>query len=105
MNISAPLGSQLPLYPTKGVPKREVPIKSSAALYTTYTSVQDIKYTPEKALSEGLGMVKAIKKCISKLDLGSKMRKDVWLREVAHLESQGAPTTLIAVCGGTFFLP
>lgn len=78
-------------------------------LYTRYASVQDITYTPEIALQQGLAMVKAIQKEVLPLELGTRMRKEVWLREVAGLEAQGvqdAPTTLIAVCGGmSFFLP
>jgi hypothetical protein len=76
---------------------------ASPNLYTTYESVHDIIYTPETALQQGLGMVKAIKGHIHRLELGSRMRKEVWLREVAGLEIQGAPTTLIAVCGGVSF--
>ncbi|KAF8589963.1 hypothetical protein K439DRAFT_1628171 [Ramaria rubella] len=79
----------------------EAPVLPPAPLYNIYGSVHEIAYTPENALRQGLGMVKTIKNDIKKLELGSKMRKEVWLREVAGLESQGAPTTLIAVCGAT----
>lgn len=72
-------------------------------LYETYMSVQDIAYTPEKALHQGLGMVKTVKKEIQKLELGTRMRKEMWLREIAGLESRGAPTTVIAICGGESF--
>lgn len=75
-------------------------LQPSPSLYTTYASVQEIAYTPEMALQQGIGMVKTMKKDIQKLELGSRMRKEVWLREVAGLESQAVPTTLIAVCGG-----
>lgn len=70
-------------------------------LYRVYNSADDINYLPEDALNEGLSMVKTIKANIKKLELGSKLRKDVWLREIENLQSQGAPTTLIAVCGAT----
>ncbi|KAF8531170.1 hypothetical protein JB92DRAFT_3105602 [Gautieria morchelliformis] len=76
-------------------------LQPSGPLYTTYASVQEIAYTPEMALLQGVGMVKTIKNNIMKLELGSRMRKEVWLREVAGLENQAAPTTLIAVCGAT----
>jgi len=69
-------------------------------LYATYAFAYEIAYTPENALQHGLNMVKAIKREVQKLELGSRMRKEVWLREIAGLESQGAPTTLIAICGG-----
>jgi hypothetical protein len=52
------------------------------ALYAVYNSATDILYTPEEALKTGLGMVKAIKESIKKIELGSKLRKDVWLREI-----------------------
>lgn len=50
--------------------------------YTPYTNVRDIEYTPEAALQQGLGMVEAIKAVISKLQVGSKLRSDVWSREI-----------------------
>ncbi|KAG1755777.1 hypothetical protein EDB19DRAFT_1956649 [Suillus lakei] len=68
-------------------------------LYQLYDSADNISYTPEVALQAGLGMVKTLKAGINKLELGSKLRKDVWLREIDNLLSQGAPTTMIAVCG------
>ncbi|KAL6306643.1 Dynamin family-domain-containing protein [Sparassis latifolia] len=71
------------------------------AFYKVYASPDDIQYVPEDALKEGLGMVERIKGNIKKLELGSKLRKDVWLREIESLQSQGAPTTMIAVCGAT----
>ncbi|KAG2369878.1 hypothetical protein BDR07DRAFT_1526349 [Suillus spraguei] len=70
-------------------------------LYQLYDSADNIAYTPEAALQAGLGMVKTLKAGINKLELGSKLRKDVWLREIDNLLNQGAPTTMIAVCGAT----
>ncbi|KAF5388296.1 hypothetical protein D9615_000347 [Tricholomella constricta] len=70
-------------------------------LFTIYTSADEIEYAPEEALKEGLGMVKSIKSSLKHLQLGSKLRQDVWMRELESLMSQGAPTTLIAVCGAT----
>ncbi|KAG1907278.1 uncharacterized protein F5891DRAFT_940152 [Suillus fuscotomentosus] len=70
-------------------------------LYELHDSADNISYTPEAALQAGLGMVKTLKAGINKLELGSKLRKDVWLREIDNLLSQGAPTTMIAVCGAT----
>jgi hypothetical protein len=87
-------------------------------LFRLYDTANDIVYTPEGALQEGLGMVKTLKAGIDKLELGSKLRKDVWLREIDRcvilafsefgkeklrhsLLGQGAPTTMIAICGGT----
>jgi hypothetical protein len=51
-------------------------------LYRLYESADNIPYTPEAALQAGLGMVKTLKAGIDKLELGSKLRKDVWLREI-----------------------
>ena len=50
--------------------------------YVTYDSADDISYVPEDALKEGVGMVKELKANIDRLELGSKLRKDVWLREI-----------------------
>ncbi|KAJ8590321.1 hypothetical protein M405DRAFT_897528 [Rhizopogon salebrosus TDB-379] len=70
-------------------------------LFRLYDTANDIAYTPEGALQEGLGMVKTLKAGIDKLELGSKLRKDVWLREIDSLLGQGAPTMMIAICGAT----
>jgi hypothetical protein len=50
--------------------------------YITYASHQDISYEPEEALRQGLGMLRAIKHGVKKLEMGSKLRKEVWLREI-----------------------
>ncbi|KAG1886363.1 uncharacterized protein F5891DRAFT_1120509 [Suillus fuscotomentosus] len=71
-------------------------------LYHLYEFADEITYTPEHALHEGLGMVKTLKIGIEKLELGSsKLRKDVWLREIDSLLNQVSPTMMIAVCGAT----
>ncbi|TDL29353.1 hypothetical protein BD410DRAFT_18164 [Rickenella mellea] len=75
--------------------------EKTAKDFNTYNSSNEIVYTPENAIKEAAGMTKTVKAHLMKLELGSKLRKDVWLREVASLESQGAPTTMIAVCGAT----
>lgn len=87
-------------------------------MYTSYKCAADIQYLPENALKEGLGMVKTLKGNIKKLELGSKLRQDVWLRDIERLafisspdiqcisyptpslQNHAAPTTMIAVCGG-----
>ncbi|KAG2146754.1 hypothetical protein DEU56DRAFT_786239 [Suillus clintonianus] len=81
------------------LPHRQV--VNQPMLYQLYDSADNISYTPEDALQAGLGMVKTLKAGIDKLELGSKLRKDVWLREIDSLLSQGAPTTMIAICGAT----
>ncbi|KAI0320228.1 hypothetical protein OF83DRAFT_1215368 [Amylostereum chailletii] len=77
------------------------PLKAAPSVFSIYTSPVDIEYTPENALREGLRMVKRIKSDVKRLELGTKLRKDVWLREIENLQGQGAPTTMIAVCGAT----
>ncbi|THV08632.1 hypothetical protein K435DRAFT_883341 [Dendrothele bispora CBS 962.96] len=69
--------------------------------YTVYTSANDISYEPELALKEGLGMVKTIRTSMQNLKVGSKLRQEVWLRELKSLEEETTPKTLIAVCGAT----
>jgi hypothetical protein len=51
-------------------------------LYTVYHSASEVPYLPENALKEGLSMVKTIKSNIKKLEIGSKLRKDVWLKDL-----------------------
>lgn len=52
------------------------------ATYSRHVSVHKLDYTPEAALKEGAKMVQIIRENIKKLELGSKLRKDVWMREV-----------------------
>lgn len=52
------------------------------SFYNAHNSAAEIEYVAEDALKEGLGMVKALGANIKKLELGSKMRQDVWLREI-----------------------
>ncbi|KAG8900084.1 hypothetical protein FRC01_010271, partial [Tulasnella sp. 417] len=65
------------------------------------TSPSTIQYTPEDALKTGLGIVSVIKDKIRLLDIGSKMRKDVWKKELDELSAHSTPTTMIAICGAT----
>lgn len=93
-----------PLYP--GQPPQDAYAPEPApepqtVFYGKHYSAEEIQYAPEDALKEGLGMVKALKASVDKLELGSKLRKDVWMREIESLMQQGAPTTMIAVCGAT----
>ena len=52
------------------------------SLYKVYRSADEIQYASEDALKEGLAMVKALKASIKKVDLGSKMRAEVWQEEI-----------------------
>ncbi len=51
-------------------------------LFKKYEAVEDIHYAPEDALREGLGMVKTIKMNLKSLNVGSKMRQEVWMNEI-----------------------
>lgn len=53
--------------------------------FAIHHSAADIRYQPEDALKEGLAMVKTLKTNIKKLSLGSRLREDVWLREIEGL--------------------
>ncbi|KAJ7095314.1 hypothetical protein B0H15DRAFT_881283 [Mycena belliarum] len=68
--------------------------------YEIHTTADDIDYSPEYALQQGLKMVNSLASSIQGLALGPR-RQEVWLRETASLRSQGAPSTLIAICGAT----
>lgn len=52
------------------------------ATYSRHVFVHELDYTPEAALKEGAKMVQTIRDNIKKLELGSKLRQDVWMREV-----------------------
>jgi hypothetical protein len=64
-----------------------VPETPNQALYTVYTSAAEIPYVPENALKEGLCMVDTIKNSLKTLKLGSKLRQDVWSREIERCVS------------------
>ncbi|KAE9410407.1 hypothetical protein BT96DRAFT_931168 [Gymnopus androsaceus JB14] len=83
------------------VPQNASLVGAETKKYTVYQSVADISYSPEAALKEGLEMVKSVKAYMAKMNLGSKLRQEVWNRELANLEAQTTPKTLIAVCGAT----
>ncbi|KAJ7638747.1 hypothetical protein FB45DRAFT_988699 [Roridomyces roridus] len=68
--------------------------------YTIYESAADIEYTPEHALQQGVKMINKMASQMDKLKLGPR-RKEVWSKETATLRGQGAPSTLIAICGAT----
>ena len=99
----------------------KMPQQSKPKFFTIHEDASEITYIPEDALKEGLGMIKTIKQTLTKLELSSKLRAEVWDREITKfvhqyiylriayilifldlisLEGQGSPRTLIAVCGG-----
>ncbi|KAH9943050.1 uncharacterized protein BXZ73DRAFT_40115 [Epithele typhae] len=96
--VNAPLGPQADM---KGPLPAEQQAVAPRSFYKVYERAEDIEYAPEQALKEGMGMVKALRTNIKRVHLGSKMRESVWKDEIESLLSQGAPTTMIAVCGAT----
>ncbi|KAG8926319.1 hypothetical protein FRC02_008968 [Tulasnella sp. 418] len=71
------------------------------APYVKYNSHQEIIYTPEGALSAGSAMIKVVKEKVRHLEIGSKLRKDVWKKDLDKLSNATSPATLIAICGAT----
>lgn len=65
-------------------PRPSADFRAAADSFEKHATAEEIDYTPEKALHAGLSMVKLIDKSVKRLELGSKMRKDVWLREIAR---------------------
>ncbi|KAL0573914.1 hypothetical protein V5O48_008034 [Marasmius crinis-equi] len=72
-----------------------------ARSFTLHQSANEIPYDPENALKEGIEMVSSIQEAMNRLQLGSKLRQQVWTKEIEGLRKQALPTTLIAVCGAT----
>lgn len=56
--------------------------QSKPKFFTIYQNTSEITYIPEDALKEGLGMVKTIKQTLTKLELSSRLRADVWHGEL-----------------------
>jgi len=50
--------------------------------FLIFSSPKEITYGPEDALKQGLSMIKGMKAKIRKLEFCSKLRKEVWLREI-----------------------
>jgi hypothetical protein len=57
-------------------------LREPEPVYTLYKSADEIEYTPENALQEGVAMVKELSGCLKKIDIGSKLRKDVWIQDI-----------------------
>ena len=59
-----------------------LPFIKPEAVYRQYKSADEIEYTPERALQEGIAMVQDLGEHLKRLDVGSKLRKEVWAKEV-----------------------
>ncbi|KAJ8086531.1 hypothetical protein PM082_005354 [Marasmius tenuissimus] len=77
------------------------PSRAPRRSFIVHESANDISYEPENALKQGLEMVSSIQNAMAGLQLGSKLRQQVWSKEIENLRKQALPTTLIAVCGAT----
>ena len=51
--------------------------------FTIYQSADEIQYAPEHVFREGNKMVKAIDANLKKVKLGSKLRQEVWRKEIS----------------------
>ncbi|ESK97641.1 hypothetical protein Moror_17503 [Moniliophthora roreri MCA 2997] len=69
--------------------------------FKVFQSSAEISYDPEDALKEGVEMARSIKRAMESIQLGSKLRQQVWGRELDNLQKQALPITFIAVCGAT----
>lgn len=58
------------------------PAEPRQPLFTIHENVEQIIYEPEDALKEGLGMVKTLKSSLREKVKLSKLREEVWLREI-----------------------
>ena len=68
--------------PPKAEASESVPLTVAAPKYKKYASVDEIDYVPEDALKQGLGMIGSLKDFLKKLDIGSKLRQEVWMRDI-----------------------
>jgi hypothetical protein len=66
----------------------ETPQQSRPKFFTVHKDASEITYIPEDALKEGLGMVKTIKQTLTNLELSSKLRAEVWDRELTMFVHQ-----------------
>ena len=51
--------------------------------FTIYQSADEIQYAPEHVFREGNKMVKAIDANLKKVKFGSKLRQEVWRKEIS----------------------
>lgn len=59
-------------------------IAPAPPLFKEYKTVDEIEYTPENALSEGTKIIQTLKSRISLMNLGSKLRQEVWARDITE---------------------
>ena len=66
----------------------KAPQQPKTNFFTIHEDASEITYIPEDALKEGLGMVKTIKQTLTKLELSSRLRAEVWDREITKFVHQ-----------------
>ena len=71
-----------------GILGDKTPQQSRPKFFTVHEDASEITYIPEDALKEGLGMIKTIKQTLKKLELSSKLRAEVWDREITKFVYQ-----------------
>ena len=63
-------------------PAESTPAPVLERIYTRHESASEIAYNTDDALQQGHAMVKTIQAAIKKIALGSKLREEVWDREM-----------------------
>lgn len=84
-NLQPQLQLQQYVGPTTSNDQKPLPFErknSAKPVWKLYDTAVDIVYSPEAALEQGLAMVDVVKKSVSTLHVGSKMRQEVWLRDI-----------------------
>jgi len=70
-----------------------------APLFEEHKSAEEIAYSPEAAVEEGIKMIQTLKVRMRNLKLGSKLREEVWARVISRSVTAvtADPTTKICV--------
>lgn len=55
-----------------------------APLFEEHKSAEEIAYSPEAAVKEGIKMIQTLETRMRNLKLGSKLREEVWAREISR---------------------
>ena len=63
--------------------ERDVPISGAIPVEAIYKDTSEISYTPERNMQHGLQMLRNVKNYVNELDVGSSVRKNIWLRDIS----------------------
>jgi hypothetical protein len=69
---------------------------AAVSLFRTFATAADIEYSPELSLKEGMGMVTTLRNHVNNMKLGSKLRQEVWLRELKRFVDPVSTSNVIA---------